>query len=200
MKAIETEYKGYRFRSRLEARWAVFFDACGVRWDYEPEGFLLDNGQYYLPDFLLHDVEGRITGDLYVEVKGKMTVEDAEKILSFSGLKEVENMLEVETPILVVAGIPAGDCMAEIDQCCSDWGYNGFPGAGDGPYPFNFETIDGDYYIANPGINKNGHFELFGDDMSYKEDRDDEATFRAFKAARQARFEHGEQPMTRRRL
>lgn len=23
---IETEYKGYRFRSRLEARWAVFFD------------------------------------------------------------------------------------------------------------------------------------------------------------------------------
>jgi hypothetical protein len=25
-KAIETHYKGYRFRSRLEARWAVFFD------------------------------------------------------------------------------------------------------------------------------------------------------------------------------
>ncbi|MCB6994492.1 hypothetical protein LI177_13475 [bacterium 210820-DFI.6.37] len=28
LKAIQTEYKGYRFRSRLEARWAVFFDAC----------------------------------------------------------------------------------------------------------------------------------------------------------------------------
>jgi hypothetical protein len=27
IKAIETSYKGYRFRSRLEARWAVFFDA-----------------------------------------------------------------------------------------------------------------------------------------------------------------------------
>ena len=26
IKAIETYYKGYRFRSRLEARWAVFFD------------------------------------------------------------------------------------------------------------------------------------------------------------------------------
>ena len=35
LKAIETEYKGYRFRSRLEARWAVFFDACGVKWEYE---------------------------------------------------------------------------------------------------------------------------------------------------------------------
>ena len=39
MKAIQTEYKGYLFRSRLEARWAVFFDACGVRWEYEPEGY-----------------------------------------------------------------------------------------------------------------------------------------------------------------
>ena len=56
LKAIETEYRGYRFRSRLEARWAVFFDACGVQWEYEPEGYVLDNGQYYLPDFLLHDV------------------------------------------------------------------------------------------------------------------------------------------------
>jgi len=26
IKAIETQYRGYRFRSRLEARWAVFFD------------------------------------------------------------------------------------------------------------------------------------------------------------------------------
>ncbi len=38
-KAIETLYKGYRFRSRLEARWAVFFDALGLKWEYEKEGF-----------------------------------------------------------------------------------------------------------------------------------------------------------------
>jgi hypothetical protein len=50
MKAIETKYKGYRFRSRLEARWAVFFDALGLEWEYEPEGFDLD-GDWYLPDF-----------------------------------------------------------------------------------------------------------------------------------------------------
>ena len=35
MKAIETEYNCYKFRSRLEARWAVFFDALG--WEYEYE-------------------------------------------------------------------------------------------------------------------------------------------------------------------
>ena len=37
LKPIPTVYKGYRFRSRLEARWAVFFDACGAKWEYEPE-------------------------------------------------------------------------------------------------------------------------------------------------------------------
>jgi len=48
IKAIQTEYRGYLFRSRLEARWAVFFDACGVDWEYEPEGYDLGSGGYYL--------------------------------------------------------------------------------------------------------------------------------------------------------
>jgi hypothetical protein len=51
LKAIETLYKGYRFRSRLEARWAVFFDALGMQWVYEPEGVRLPDGVKYLPDF-----------------------------------------------------------------------------------------------------------------------------------------------------
>ena len=62
MKAIETVYKGYRFRSRLEARWAVFFDALDIAWTYEPEGFDLD-GEWYLPDFWLPGF------DLFVEIK-----------------------------------------------------------------------------------------------------------------------------------
>jgi hypothetical protein len=53
IKPIETVYKGYRFRSRLEARWAVFFDALGVEWEYEKEGFELEDGTRYLPDFWL---------------------------------------------------------------------------------------------------------------------------------------------------
>lgn len=50
LKPIETRWKGYRFRSRLEARWGVFFEALRLRWEYEPEGFLTDVGPY-LPDF-----------------------------------------------------------------------------------------------------------------------------------------------------
>src|SRR5690349_16214156 len=70
IKAIETQYRGYRFRSRLEARWAVFFDAQGLRWEYEPEGFDLPSG-WYLPDFrLLGTGWGRYDpGELWVEVK-----------------------------------------------------------------------------------------------------------------------------------
>lgn len=50
IKAIETQYRGHLFRSRLEARWAIFFDCMGIQWEYEPEGFDVD-GTWYLPDF-----------------------------------------------------------------------------------------------------------------------------------------------------
>jgi len=52
VKVIETEWNGYKFRSRLEARWAVFFDNVGIEYRYEPEGFDID-GIWYLPDFYL---------------------------------------------------------------------------------------------------------------------------------------------------
>ena len=46
---------GYRFRSRLEARWAVYFDTLGIEWDYELQGFILGD-LCYLPDFWLPQV------------------------------------------------------------------------------------------------------------------------------------------------
>jgi hypothetical protein len=67
MKAIETRYNGHRFRSRLEARWAVFFDELGIEWEYEPEGFELQDGTRYLPDFYLPKFEG----GCWVEIKPK---------------------------------------------------------------------------------------------------------------------------------
>lgn len=63
IKAIQTEYNGFKFRSRLEARWAVFFDSAKIKYEYEPEGYQCADGKRYLPDFYLPDF------DLYVEVK-----------------------------------------------------------------------------------------------------------------------------------
>ncbi|MBM9591036.1 hypothetical protein JWG41_11300 [Leptospira sp. 201903075] len=62
MNPIETEYKGYLFRSRLEARWAVFFDHFGFPFEYEKEGYNLD-GRWYLPDFWLPN------WDCWLEIK-----------------------------------------------------------------------------------------------------------------------------------
>jgi hypothetical protein len=55
IKAIETIYTSTRFRSRLESRYAVLFDALGIPWEYEAEGYFV-NRQGYLPDFWLPGV------------------------------------------------------------------------------------------------------------------------------------------------
>lgn len=70
IKAIETNYKGYRFRSRLEARWAVFFDTMGLPWEYEKQGYHLPSGPY-LPDFWLPlaGVKGHPEAGYWVEIK-----------------------------------------------------------------------------------------------------------------------------------
>lgn len=57
---IPTEYKGYLLRSRLEAKWAHFFDLLGWRWVYEPTDF-----DGWIPDFALLGAKQTT----YVEVK-----------------------------------------------------------------------------------------------------------------------------------
>lgn len=96
MKAIETRYAGYRFRSRLEARWAVFFQTLGLKWEYEPEGFDLGFGDWYLPDFRVH-YPGRGADearDHWFEVKPRLDlVPDADwsRLLKFEKAAELSN-------------------------------------------------------------------------------------------------------------
>lgn len=79
IKAIETEYKGHRFRSRIEARWAVFFDALDIVWEYEREGYELDSGRRYLPDFWLPQQR------YWIEIKGTYPpTEERRKISAFA--------------------------------------------------------------------------------------------------------------------
>jgi hypothetical protein len=60
IKAYPTRYNGTQFRSRLEAKWAAFFDLCGWRWEYEPFDF-----EGWVPDFLIKGSDK----NLLVEVK-----------------------------------------------------------------------------------------------------------------------------------
>jgi len=50
--ARPTTYKGIKMRSRLEAGYAAYLDHSRVAWEYEPECFGDELGQY-LPDFQL---------------------------------------------------------------------------------------------------------------------------------------------------
>jgi len=56
-----------KFRSRLEARWASFFDELGWKWEYEPIDL---NG--YIPDFLINFGDKQVL----VEVKGTIIFKD----------------------------------------------------------------------------------------------------------------------------
>ena len=108
LRAITTRYSGYAFRSRLEARWAVFFDHLKIRWEYEAEGFELGNGLRYLPDFWLPD------WDLWVEVKSgppdAVTLEKARSLAEQS-----------RRPIFITNGMPInGGTLATIAFGVSD--------------------------------------------------------------------------------
>ena len=61
LKSFPTNYGAVNFRSRLEARWAAFFDLAGWDWEYEPP---VEHG-FWIPDFALR---GR-GGTTLVEVK-----------------------------------------------------------------------------------------------------------------------------------
>ena len=203
MKPIETGYKGYKFRSRLEARWAVFFDACGVKWEYEPEGFDLGGGLYYLPDFLLHDVYFRdddTPRDLWVEVKGKLTKVDVEKVIKFAnrhntfGDNGIEDGWAIDNQILIVTNIPAGNDVGELIDYMRDLAYSDTYEAA----PFNYELIDGDWFGAFPVISQKGHLVILDDNgrcggkNNAEWDFNRDATEEAYRLARQARFEHGQ--------
>lgn len=198
IKAIETVYNGYRFRSRLEARWAVFFDALGVDYEYEPEGFDLGDGTRYLPDFKIKcwGKRGCLYDkpfDLWIEVKGNMTETDAEKIFKFAcgadGFSLNSDVEEVINPVLIVGQIPNPDTYSSDNDDLNNYDkMNGIS-----IYPWNYETIDGDYFAAYPAVTSDGKFYLDGDESSYIT-MDSGVIAEAFSKARQARFEHGEKP------
>ena len=182
-KAIETIYKGYRFRSRLEARWAVFLDALGVEWEYEPEGFELPSGRRYLPDFrvMCWGTRGECSKKtrfwLWIEVKGEMTDYDYSRIVEFCGVSPEAPFGTSGHPVLIVGNIP--ESLYEVLGHSSDY------------YPcFNYETIDGDDFGAYPTSTSDGQFYLMGDDCNYLGDVD--RFDAACAAARSARFEWGE--------
>lgn len=101
IRAIDTEYAGHRMRSRLEARWAIFFDALNIDWEYEPQGIetLTPSGRVrYLPDF-------RLDNGQWVEVKGALDRAGIRKLKTFAAYLSICGMPD-SNDLVVFGNIP----------------------------------------------------------------------------------------------
>lgn len=188
--AIETEYAGYKFRSRLEARWAVAFDELRIQWEYEPQGYELPDGTQYLPDFKLHD-------KLFVEVKGSLDELGAKKVLGLASAGHEVLLLE-DIPHAGRGGPDFHALSPAIGRRAGAVQVNQVSlipkGTGYAPTPFGFPLVVHD--VSDPGIAKTLPG-LVADRKLAQADgwvRRPAAVENAYRVARQARFEHGESP------
>jgi hypothetical protein len=165
VRPIETVYQGYRFRSRLEARWAVFFDALGVAWDYELQGFDL-GGVRYLPDFWLSTVR------MWAEVKPvPFTPEEVRKCELLADASE--------RPVLKLVGVPTfrSYWAVEPSEAGERW---------------ELDYLLDDQYLESEERFYNSP--CLGNEADASEEFDQSPRTRAaYGAARAARFEYGEQ-------
>lgn len=170
--AIPTRYAGCHFRSRLEARWAVFFDHLDISWQYEPQGYLV-NGKPYLPDFYLPKA------DLWVEVKGtegeyrnhindhRQAAAELGSLLMLGSVPDAEKGLPLHTLWLAPHG------RAEARVISGGW----LASSADRLRLFMCDPVG--------GLVMSGMVEGFPPQ---------EPALGAYMAARRARFEHGETP------
>ena len=179
MKPIETRAYGHRFRSRLEAKWAVAFTQAQIEWHYEPEGFDLGDAGFYLPDFWLPQVS------MWAEVKaGKPSPEE---------IKKAEELArQTDWPCLLLIGPPSSKSYWAIHPTLY-WINVGNDLYGELAV-MDYCLFDGrDYHLnerrffSNTGLCDSERLFPLPVDIGYDQHP-------AVVAALSARFEHGEQP------
>jgi hypothetical protein len=182
MKAIDTRYRGYRFRSRLEARWAVFFDKMDTRWEYEPQGYALPGAGAYLPDFYLPESKWLLDiKPLPPNFDGEPWMVDGSKEERFA-----KTMISREIGFAVVFGTPGPVVVDNSEK-------HSYAACIYGDSPYFFCTCP---ECGKLGLEYCGHGERIcphstgAKCFSY----DDPRLLCAFDAARAARFEFGETP------
>jgi hypothetical protein len=173
-KIIETAYDGYLFRSRTEARWAVWFSKLGIEYEYEKEGFDLD-GVRYLPDFWIP------IWCSWVEIKGNQATDS--EIAKCRALAAA-----TEKQVLLVVGSPRQDRYnVAVISAPGEWDF-GNPSEVRGGYFATGRRDDYEYWVRNDDegaiclnprdIDNSGKYPLESDRI-----------IAAYEAASRARFE-----------
>ena len=116
IKSKPTVYNGTKFRSRLEARWACFFDLLGWKWQYEPFDL-----QGWTPDFIIYGKDSRF---LLLEIK---------PFINDEVLAEYQNK--------VTKGAKGHNCIILSDQFSEDPNFGGVLAG----YQFDTFTEDSPY-------------------------------------------------------
>ena len=198
IKAIETIYDEYKFRSRLEARWAVFFNAMGIEYEYEKEGYDLGKDGWYLPDFWLPELE------LWVEIKpqviGITASQRDEAHDKAEALRDIANY-----PVLLCYGSPkqTWNYLYACDTNDSGGGnYEGYATFGERYLIVLDHSSSRSFFTADwKSLNNiKSIFEvnkIYGEDIGSKEfnqfiENGIGRSWEAARMARKARFEHGE--------
>lgn len=174
LKAIDTIYDGHRFRSRAEARWAVFFKSFGVAYQYEPQGYRV-NGEPYLPDFFLPEL------NLWLEVKGTEPTERERNLLK---------SLAIETgkSAVLAVGPPKGEpSLMYFDPSIE------LEGFGEAAWYFAQDRRE-DTILWLYSDDYGWSCLHRGDEASDKCPSLAPRIAQAYQAAQQARFEHGQTP------
>ena len=180
IKAIETKYAGCRFRSRLEARWAVFFNHMQIPWEYEPEGFDID-GRWYLPDFRLPEC------GTWIEVKGSEEGLDVELLRSAAKQLPTSHAGGEAWSGIILLGLIPPALVGDDDR---DYGWRSLTAEGDW-----ITASFGSYRKNNRPFSPDNIHEAIGNGLLHPSICEDWGDSRvAYQAARTARFEHGETP------
>lgn len=174
IKAIETEYDGHKFRSRLEARWAVFFNAIGLEYEYEIEGFEMGEIKY-LPDFYIPSL------NRWFEIKGKsLTETEIIKCERFCRRLDNENI-----KFSVLVGSP-NLCAIKVGE---------FFGIQEYVWEWPSEKYPDNYRIQEPKeLIEKEYYSRFVKGLWGVPDKTEEEVAAAAVIAGKARFEFGEKP------
>lgn len=187
IKAIETHYAGYKFRSRLEARWAVLLTRHGVPWHYETEGYVIERAggstTRYLPDFLLPEC------GTWLEVKGVESELDKELMIDAAAQLPQRTDGGEAGPVLMALGpIPWAHASRQ-----HDWGWVGLDrdarGATEARYGFGAYHKNRRPWFLDNATNDAARARWLTPVLDTSEGIEGNA----YAAARAARFEHGEQ-------
>jgi hypothetical protein len=189
IKAIETQYAGYRFRSRHEARWAVVFTHLEIEWEYEVQGYHVGPaGDWYLPDFYLP------SHGLYIEVKTTdANLVDPEGVRRWEAFAaDVATKWDTCRTVMALGPIPNPEAVDAAGPPCADSWYD--PG----------HVILGDWRYAWCACPSGKHFDIQFEARGGRilcgcprvlDDRyqtgNHPLLLNAYAAGRESRFEHG---------